>query len=329
VIVLVTGGAGFVGLNLLRRLLRTDDCRIRILDDFSNSSPERVARVVAEATNGADRVEVIRADVSDRASMRGVANGADVAIHLAAQTGTAPSLADPARDLAQNVVGTFNMLEACRASGTRRFVLASSAAVLGNATPPQHEALPTRPLSPYGASKAAAEAYCAAYQASFGIETVALRFSNVYGPLSWSKGSVIARFLKRALANETLVVNGDGVQTRDFLHVDDLASVLIEAARVPLDPELLGGACNIATGVQTRILDLAHALSAEFAARGRRCDIAFGPPLPSDPTVSAPATARRERFFPDARFRGLAQGLPATIDWFLANWPPNPDRIET
>lgn len=320
-IILVTGGAGFVGLNLLRQLLRLPDCDVRILDNFSNSTPERIAHVVAETTNGAGRVRVIRADVADAGSLRGAADGVYAVIHLAAQTGTAPSLADPRGDLVQNVVGTFNMLEACRTSGVRRFVLASSAAVLGNVPPPQHEELPLRPLSPYGASKAAAEAYCTAYHTSFGIETIALRFSNVYGPLSWSKGSVIAKFLKQVLAGERLVVNGDGMQTRDFLYVEDLAHLLVAAARAPLDPTLLGSPCNVATGVQTRIVDLARAFRAEFGARGRACDFDFGPPLPSDPTVSAPATGRLKRFFPDIAFRGLEEGLSATIDWFLVNWP--------
>jgi UDP-glucose 4-epimerase len=323
--VLITGGAGFIGLNAARLLLRAPDCKIRILDDFSNSTPERVARMAMESQTGTDRIEVVRADVADVSSLNGVADGVDVIMHLAAQTGVAPSLADPRGDFANNVIGTFNMLELCRASGVRRFIFASSAAVLGNAPPPQREELPIRPLSPYAASKAAAEAYCRVYRHSFGIETIVLRFSNVYGPLSWSKGSVVARFLKRVLAGKALVVNGDGTQTRDFLHAEDLAEILVRAAQPSLDPALFGEACNVATGIQTRIADLAHAFEAQFSARGRPCRIEYGPALLGDVAVSAPATDRLRRLFPGVIFRGLDQGLPGTIDWFLTHWSPGAD----
>ena len=222
-IVLVTGGAGFIGLNLLQQLLRAADCEIRILDDFSNSSPEKLDHVISAKPTVAARVRTIKADVTDAAAVKDAVKDVDAVVDLAAQTGIGPSLADPRSDLTLNVVGTFNVLEACRAAHVGRFVLASSAAVLGNAEPPQHEDMPSRPLSPYGASKAAAEAYCRVYHRSFGIETIALRFSNVYGPLSWSKGSVVAKFAKRALAGQPLVINGDGSQTRDFLYVEDLA----------------------------------------------------------------------------------------------------------
>jgi len=321
VIVLVTGGAGFIGLNLLRLLLRVPDCEIRVLDDFSNSSPERITQVVSASQGGAGRVRVIRADITNASSLNGVTDGVDAIVHLAAQTGVILSLANARRDMEQNIIGTFNMLEACRTAKIRRFVHASSAAVLGNVRPPQHEDMPSRPLVPYAASKAAGESYCKAYHHSFGIETIALRFSNVYGPLSWNKGSVVAKFLKGVLAGEPLVVNGDGTQTRDFIYVEDLARILVQAVQSSLDPALLGGACNIATGVQTQVIDLAHAVCAAFAARERQCRVEFGPPLIGDTLVSAPTTDRRKHLFPDATFCSIAEGLPTTIDWFLAHWP--------
>jgi UDP-glucose 4-epimerase len=321
VIVLITGGAGFVGLNLMRQLLRVSDCQIRILDNFSNSTPERIDQVLAAGPKEGARVRVLRGDICDATAVTAAVDGVDAVIHLAAQTGIAPSLVDPGRDLQLNVVGTFNVLEACRACGVRRFVLASSAAVLGNAEPPQHEELPSRPLSPYGAGKAAAEAYCKAYSQSFGIETLALRFSNVYGPLSWNKGSVVAQFAKRAVAGQPLIVNGDGTQTRDFLFVEDLADVLVRAATSAIDPALRGQPCNVATGLQTQIADLADAFKDAFAERGRTCQIEFGPPLKGEVAVSAPATERLRRLFPGATLRSLSGGLAATIDWFLACWP--------
>jgi UDP-glucose 4-epimerase len=200
--------------------------------------------------------------------------------------------------------------------------------VLGNAAPPQHENLAPRPLSPYGAGKAACEAYCSAFCRSFGIEAIALRFANVYGPLSWNKGSVVATFAKRCLAAKPLVINGDGTQTRDFLHVEDLADILVRAALSRLDPAQFGAPCNVATGVQTRIVDLARAIAAVFCSRGRICDIEFGPPLASDVAVSAPGTDRVKSLFPGATFRKLDEGLSATVDWFLANWPEQPARAQ-
>src|SRR5205823_2275190 len=124
------------------------------------------------------------------------------------------------------------LLEACRRrGGLRRFILASTGgAVLGDAVPPVHEGMPARPLSPYGASKLACEGYCSAYYGSYAIPTVALRFSNVYGPYSYLKGSVVPVFFKRILAGEPLVIHGDGAQTRDFLYVDDLCRAIVAAA---------------------------------------------------------------------------------------------------
>ena len=154
-----------------------------------------------------------------------------------------------------------------------------------------------------------------AYAASFGLTCTVLRFSNVYGPLSWSKGSVVAAFAKRALAGNPLVVNGGGTQTRDFLYVRDLAEVLARA----IDGDLAdaGGApINVATGVQTSIGTLAEAVAAHFAKTERRCDIEPGPSREGDVAVSAPSIDRLRGLLPDLELRSLAQGLPETLDWF-------------
>jgi len=319
--ILVTGGAGFIGLNLLRQLVLEHDCEIVVFDDFSNSSPERVEHVLSTSPDADDRVQVIRGDIADEEAVRAALPGCDAVIHLAAQTGVAPSLADVRRDLQLNVTGTFNVLEACRDLNVRRFILASSAATIGNVPPPQCEDSPTRPLSPYGASKAAAEAYCSAFYRSFGIETLMLRFSNVYGPLSWSKGSVVALFAKRALAGQPLVINGEGTQTRDFLYVEDLVEVVIQAVRVAPGAPIFGAPCNVATGIRTRIVDLAHTFRGALQACGRDCTIGFGPSLQGDVSMSAPSNERVGQLFPSAKFRTLAEALPGTIRWFLAHFP--------
>jgi UDP-glucose 4-epimerase len=309
VIVVVTGGAGFVGLNLVSFLLAQWNWEVRIVDNFSSSTPERLAHVVGE------RAQVIKADIRDPQAAVAAVAGADAVVNLAAQTGIPSSLEDPRGDLEHNVIGTFNYLEAARRAGVRNFVQASSAAVLGNAQPPQSEDKPSRPRSPYGASKAASEGYCLAYAASFGLNCTVLRFSNVYGPLSWSKGSVVAAFAKRALAGKPLVVNGGGTQTRDFLYVGDLAQVLAEA----VDGQLAGAGgapINVATGVQTSIATLADAVVAHFVKSRRPCGIERGPSREGDVAVSAPSVDRLRALLPDLKMRGLAQGLPETLDWF-------------
>jgi UDP-glucose 4-epimerase len=309
VIVVVTGGAGFVGLNLVSLLLKQRNWEVRIVDNFSSSTPERLARVA----DGAARV--IRADIRDAEAAAAAVEGADAVVNLAAQTGIPLSLEDPRSDLAQNVIGTFNYLEAARRAGVRSFVQASSAAVLGNAQPPQTEDKPSRPRSPYGASKAACEGYCMAYAASFGLDCTVLRFSNVYGPLSWSKGSVVAAFAKRALAGKPLVVNGGGAQTRDFLHVGDLARVLAMA----VDGRLAGAGgapINVATGMQTSIAALADGVATHFHRSKRPCTIEPGPTREGDVAISAPSVDRLRGLLPDLELRSLAQGLPETLDWF-------------
>jgi UDP-glucose 4-epimerase len=309
VIVVVTGGAGFVGLNLVSLMLAQRNWEVRVIDNFSNSTPERLAHVAGR------HVRVISADIRDPEAAGAAVKGADAVVNLAAQTGIPLSLEDARSDLEQNVVGTFNYLEAARRAGVRNFVQASSAAVLGNAQPPQTEDKPSRPRSPYGASKAACEGYCMAYAASFSLNCTVLRFSNVYGPLSWSKGSVVAAFAKRALAGKPLVVNGGGTQTRDFLYVGDLAHVLAMAVEGRLAGA--GGApINVATGVQTSIATLADGVAAHFAKSKRPCVIEPGPAREGDVAVSAPSIDRLRGLLPDLGLRSLAQGLPDTLDWF-------------
>jgi len=309
VIVVVTGGAGFVGLNLVSLLLKQRNWEVRVVDNFSSSTPERLARVAGGAAR------VIRADIRDAEAAAAAVEGADAVVNLAAQTGIPLSLEDPRSDLEQNVIGTFNYLEAARRAGVRNFVQASSAAVLGNAEPPQTEDKPSRPRSPYGASKAACEGYCMAYAATFGLDCTVLRFSNVYGPLSWSKGSVVAAFAKRALAGKPLVVNGGGAQTRDFLFVGDLVRVLATA----VDGRLAGvgsAPINVATGVQTSIAALADVVAAHYRKSNRPCTIEAGPSREGDVAVSAPSVDRLRGLLPDLEFRNLAQSLPETLDWF-------------
>jgi UDP-glucose 4-epimerase len=266
----ITGGCGFIGRNLIDQLLARPEVTIRVVDDLSVGSREELAaihpyneRTPRElAKPPVNRLELVVGDIKDEGLASTAVRGADVVVHLAANTGVATSVADPRSDCMNNVVGTLNYLEACRRHVVRRFVFASSGAPIGNCEPPLHEEMPAHPVSPYGASKLAGEAYCSAYQRSFGVETVALRFGNCYGPLSSHKSSVVAKFIRQALAREPWEIFGDGHQTRDFIYVQDITDAIIRAATV----EGIGGEVfQIATNSETTVLELAARLASILA----------------------------------------------------------------
>lgn len=218
---LITGGCGFIGTNLVGVLERDGRYRLSVLDNESLGTRENL---------GAFSGRFFKLDLADSDELTDVLAGVDVVVHLAAQTRVIDSIQFPERNFRDNVIGTFRLLEACRKAGVRRFINASTGgAILGEAPTPVHEDLVPRPLSPYGASKLASEAYCFAYTASFGASCVSLRFSNIYGPRSSHKESVVALFLKRILAGQDLVVYGDGTQVRDYLFVGDLIEGIVQA----------------------------------------------------------------------------------------------------
>jgi UDP-glucose 4-epimerase len=202
-------------------------------------------------------VELIVGDILDEKLALEAAKDMDIIVHLAANTGVGPSVENPRLDCVTNIIGTLNYLEAARHNKVKRFVFASSGAPVGECTPPIHEELPAHPVSPYGASKLAGEGYCSAYFRTFGVETVALRFGNVYGPLSGHKNSAVAKFIRQAMNGETLEIYGDGKQTRDFIYIGDL----VRAVRLAATVEGIGGEVfQIATNAETTIGELVELL---------------------------------------------------------------------
>jgi len=251
---LVTGGAGFIGSHLVQALIERG-VRVRVLDDFSTGRRENLADVV-------ERVELIVGDVSDPDVARQAVAGCEYVLHLAAVASVQASLEDPQRVHRINAGGTLNVLDAARQNGVRRVVLASTTALYGDHTAlPLREELPPRPLSPYAASKAAGEAYCSAFHASYGLPTVALRFFNVYGPRQ-DPGNpysgVISIFASRMSRGERPTIYGDGKQTRDFVYVADVVRALLLACE---REEAVGGIFNVAGGKQVSILQLAAELN--------------------------------------------------------------------
>lgn len=260
---LITGGCGFIGTSLVARLLidKYTKHNIRILDNLSTGTREDLSSITSfleienidNLSDSIDNVELIIGDILNEDLAYKITKNIDVIVHLAANTGVEPSVENPRQDCYTNVIGVFNYLDAARINKVPRFIFASSGAPAGEVNPPIHEELPSHPASPYGASKLAGEGYCCAYFKSFGIDTVMLRFGNVYGPGSLHKNSVVAKFIRQALRGETLVVYGDGLQTRDFIYIDDLIDALISSSHLD---KIGGEAFQIASGVETTILEM-------------------------------------------------------------------------
>ena len=281
---LITGGCGFLGTSLIVRLLKEHaDVKIRVLDNLTVGTRDDLAEVcsfteasplsLSAPSSWKAQVQLVVGDITDFETCFACSEGMDITVHLAANTGVAPSVENPRKDMESNVIGTFNMLEAARQKNVGRFIFASSGAPIGEVEPPIHEEKAPHPVSPYGASKLAGEGYCSAYYRTFGIKTIALRFGNVYGPLSKHKNSVVAKFFKRALNGEPLEIYGDGSQTRDFIYIDDLIQAVLLAAQADFG----GEAFQIATHKETTVREIAKSIKKLVEDRTlKKVDILFG-----------------------------------------------------
>jgi UDP-glucose 4-epimerase len=272
--VLVTGGAGFIGSHTVERLLSAGHT-VTALDNLASGTWRNLADARGPLT-------CITADVRDAAALQALVcrERFEAIVHLAAQASVVASLAHPAETHAVNVGGTLNVLEAARLAGVPRVVFASSTAVYGRSPPlPTPESAPPRPVSPYAAHKAAGELLCAAYRAAFGVATVSLRYFNVYGrrqPDDSPYSGVVAVLARRLRAGEPITIHGDGEQTRDFIHVRDVAAVNERAA---LGPDPGPGPYNVGTGSETSVLALLAALRAILRVDAT---VVFGPERPGD-----------------------------------------------
>ncbi len=264
---LITGGCGFIGTSLIKKLVEEGGHNIRILDNLSVGTEKDLSKIcnysvinlheIPLSFSNSSNIQLVIGDIKDPQTCILSSQDIDVIVHLAANTGVGPSVENPRLDMEANVIGTFNMLEAARQNKVKRFIFASSGAPVGECTPPIHEELAPHPVSPYGASKLAGEGYCSAYFRTFGIETVALRFGNVYGPGSGHKNSVVAKFIRNAINGETLEIYGDGRQTRDFIYIDDLISAVMLSATVS---GIGGESFQIATNAETTVGELTKKL---------------------------------------------------------------------
>ena len=302
--VLITGGAGFIGSNLAARLAAAGD-RVRILDDLSMGNRAYLDGVPHE---------LIVRSLADRDAIDAAVHGVDAVVHLAARAGIPDSVADPLGTFEVNVARLLDVLDAARLAGVRRFVFASSNAAAGDHEPPADERDLPHPVSPYGASKLAGEAYCQAYAATYGLAACALRFSNAYGPRSLHKRSVVAAWLRAALAGEPIEVHGDGRQTRDFVFVDDLADAVRAAIDAP-EEAVAGELFQAGTGVETTVNELADAIQ---TAVGRRLEVRHLPARAGDVRRNVSRVDKAAERLGYRAAVPLAEGIARTTAWFRA-----------
>ncbi len=243
--ILVTGGAGFVGATLVRRLVASG-YRVRVIDNLSTGDAAHLAGVDAELVKG---------DIRDADALDDALAGMDSIIHLAAAGSVVMSVADPVANFEANVLGTFRVLDAARRNGVQHIVQASTGgALIGDATPPVNEKSLPKPISPYGASKLAGEGYAHAFAKTYGLRSVAIRFGNVYGPWCARKRGVLNVYFESLRGGVPLVIYGDGTASRDYVHVEDISNAL----QLALESDVPGGTVlHAASGVETSLTELA------------------------------------------------------------------------
>jgi len=304
--ILITGGCGFIGSNLIRTLA-------------SKMISHEIVVLDSEVTGKASSLEgvphhFIRGDIREQRTLEDAMSGVDAVIHLAADTRVMDSIENPTYNFDVNVIGTMNVLEAMRKHGIKRLVNASTGgAIVGDAPQPVHESMPANPASPYGASKAAAEAYCSAYSKSYGMDITSLRFSNVYGPRSAHKGSVIASFIKSILSNEQCHVYGDGSQTRDYIFVQDICFGIFQALKSEKK-----GTFQLGSGEPTSVNEIIQILK-RVTGRNEKLEVAYSDFRAGEVLHNFADVAKAKRDLGFQPQTSLATGIRETWDYFQKN----------
>ena len=306
--VLITGGGGFIGSNLVDHLERSDpETDVVVLDDFSTGDRSNLAP---------SRARIVEGSLVDGDAVADAASGADAIVHLGAVPSVPRSIADPRRSHDANITGTLNVLEAARRHGISHVIAASSSSVYGsNPALPKSEDMFTRPMSPYAVTKLATEAYLVAYGHSYGLRTLAFRFFNVYGPrqsAGHDYAAVIPRFIDAALAGVPLQVEGDGLQSRDFTYVDSVCDAIHRALQSRLASS---SPVNLAFGTRTTLMQLIAMIE---EATGAPVTIEHRAARVGDVRESQADTALLKSLLPDLAPVPLERGVQKTVEWFRA-----------
>ncbi len=300
---LVTGGAGFIGSHIVMRLVQ-DGAVVRVVDNLSTGQIQRLDRLRSA-------IELVQGDLADEAVAKSVVDGMDFVVHQAAVPSVQRSLSDPLGTNQANVVGTLNLLESSRRAGIRRFVYASSSSAYGDTEVlPKHEDMPPNPMSPYALQKFVGERYCKLYYELYGLETVGLRYFNVFGPGQdphSEYSAVIPRFINYLLGNRPITIFGDGEQSRDFTFVENV----VEANLLALGAlNAAGKMCNIGCGERITLNQLVAHLEEEL---GLKAQVTHLPPKLGDVRHSL-ANIDRARAILNYQPRVMVQeGLRRTI----------------
>jgi UDP-glucose 4-epimerase len=305
----VTGGGGFIGSHIVENLVRQRNT-VKVIDNFSTGKRENVDPFKND-------FEIIEADLAETKNLAQFLKGADYVIHQAAIPSVPKSIIDPLKSHNANVNGTLNLLLACRDAGVKRFVYASSSSLYGDSpTLPKHESMMPNPLSPYGAQKLFAEMYCQVFTKAYGLETVSLRYFNVFGPRQDSTSQysgVLALFIPAVLQGRRPTIYGDGLQSRDFTYVQNVVEANLLACKVP---GVGGQVFNVACGDRITVNSMLHQINKIV---GVDISPVYAEPRSGDIKHSqADITRAREHlgYEPKVSFE---EGLRATVEWYRKN----------
>jgi len=308
--VLVTGGAGFIGSHLVDRLL-SEGFEVWVYDNFSAGRMENIAH-----HKDAPMFHLVKGDIRDSAAVNKVVENVDAVFHEAALVDVPLSIKDPLLFDDVNVDGTLNLLKASLDSNVKRFIFASSAAVYGDLKPAKKkENMRLKPISPYGISKMVAENYIQVFNELYGLETVCLRYFNVYGPrqaFTSSYSGVITCFINRLMQKQPPIINGDGKQTRDFVHIDDVVSANLLALN---SENAAGEVFNIASGVTISIYELARML--QQITNATDSAPTFGEARRGDIKHTSADIRKAEELLGYSPKMPLAAGLSGLVEWHL------------
>ena len=309
---LVTGGAGFIGSHLVERLL-ADGVRVRVLDNFSTGARTNLGF----APRFRRQLEVIRGDVRNLPVLLRAARGAKVIYHQAAMRSVPRSVKDPLGANENNVTGTLHVFEAARRCKVPRVVYASSSSVYGDRPElPKREDQPPAPVSPYAVSKAAGEQYAAAWTRLYGVETVGLRYFNVFGPRQDPKSqyaAVIARFIQWGLRGQPLEVHGDGTQSRDFTYIDNVVEANVLAGKAP---GAAGEVFNIGCGDRVSLLDIVARLEGLL---GKKLERRHTPSRAGDVPHTLADVSKAKRLMGYSPLVGFDEGFRRTVEYFKSS----------
>jgi nucleoside-diphosphate-sugar epimerase len=307
---LVTGGGGFIGSNIVRRLLSNGQC-VRVLDDFSTGRRENLAGI----ENDVERVE---GDIRDNPTLKKALKGIQYVLHLAAIPSVVRSVEDPLATNSVNVCGTLKILIEARDAGVERVVFSSSSSVYGDTpTLPKQEDMNPMPRSPYALSKLTGEYYCRMFRELYGLKAFSLRYFNVFGPRQNPKSqyaAVIPRFIDALKNNQSPLIHGDGNQTRDFTFVEDVAAANLCCCTAP--EASAGSVCNIGCGDRITINELAIRIAAIL---GKSIKAAHDAPQKGDVRDSQADISRAKTLIGWTPKVNLDTGLRQTVEWFLKN----------